>query len=189
MYEVELKVPASLDQVRERLQATDAEKTGHRRQRDVYYDAPHRDFAATDEALRVRYESDLDDESARDTTGGDTSRLTYKGPRLDAESKTRTEHETAVRDPDEIDAILARLGFEPAATVEKRREYWAFEQFTVTLDAVTDVGEFVEIEREVTDEAAIDATRESAIEVLSRLDIDAANQVQTSYLGLLLTDE
>ena len=48
MYEVEIKVPAELDGVRDRLRAVDAERIGARRQRDTYYDAPHREFAETD---------------------------------------------------------------------------------------------------------------------------------------------
>ena len=59
MYEVEIKVPAELDGVRDRLRAVDAERVGARRQRDTYYDAPHREFAETDEALRGRRETPL----------------------------------------------------------------------------------------------------------------------------------
>lgn len=193
MYEVEIKVPAELEAVRERLRRVDAERVEARRQRDVYYDAPHREFAETDEALRVRHETVRPD-GARTTTDGEkpdgeeTTRLTYKGPLLDEESKTRSEHEAGVNDPDAMAEILGGLGFEPAATVVKRREYWAFREFTVTLDDVDGVGEFVEIEREIREAEAIDATREAAVESLSRLGLDADEQVRTSYLGLLLAD-
>ena len=181
MYEVEIKIPASVDRVRERLADAGASRRGHRRQRDVYYDAPHRAFAETDEAFRIRHETDDTGESNDAST-----RLTYKGPRLDEASKTRVEHETAVAEADELSASLECLGFEPAATVEKHREYWALDGFTVTLDIVTDVGEFVEIERAVDEEAAIDETREAAVETLATLGLDVDDQVTTSYLGLLL---
>ena len=193
MYEVEIKVPAELEAVRERLRRVDAERVEARRQRDVYYDAPHREFAETDEALRVRHETVRPD-GARTATDGEnpdgdeTTRLTYKGPLLDEESKTRSEHEAGVDDPDAMAEILDGLGFEPAATVVKRREYWAFREFTVTLDDVDGVGEFVEIEREIPEAEGIDATREAAVESLSRLGLDADEQVRTSYLGLLLAD-
>ncbi|ESS03194.1 MAG: adenylate cyclase [uncultured archaeon A07HR67] len=200
MYEVEIKVPAELEAVRERLRRVDAERVGARRQRDVYYDAPHREFAETDEALRVRHETVRPDgvETAEDDEGPDgdgekpdgdeTTRLTYKGPLLDEGSKTRSEHEAGVDDPEAMAEILDGLGFEPAATVVKRREYWAFREFTVTLDDVDGVGEFVEIEREIPETETIDATREAAVESLSRLGLDADKQVRTSYLGLLLAD-
>ena len=193
MYEVEIKVPAELEAVRERLRRVDAERVGARRQRDVYYDAPHREFAETDEALRIRHETvrPSGDETATDgekPDGDETTRLTYKGPLLDGESKTRSEHEAGVDDPDALAEILDDLGFEPAATVTKRRECWAFREFTVTLDDVDGVGEFVEIEREIPETEGIDATREAAVESLSRLGLDADEQVRTSYLGLLLAD-
>jgi len=84
--------------------------------------------------------------------------------------------------------VLSGLGFEPAAVVEKRREFWSFAGFTVTLDAVDGVGEFVEIEREVDDESAIEATRDEALEALDRLGLDGDSQIRTSYLGLMLAD-
>ena len=193
MFEVEIKVPADVDAVRERLREAGAERVDARRQRDAYYDAPHRDFAETDEALRVRREAPLPDgidsraaEANDRDSPPETTKITYKGPLLDEESKTRAEHETEVADPEAAAGILSGLGFESAATVEKRREFWAYDGFTVTLDAVDGLGEFVEIERAVDDEASIEAVRDDALDALDRLGLDGAEQVRTSYLGLLL---
>jgi adenylate cyclase class 2 len=205
MFEVEIKVPASVDAVRERLHEVGAERIDARRQRDDYYDAPHRDFAETDEALRVRRETPLPEgigsgvaattsgDSATTAEGplaaGETTKMTYKGPLLDEGSKTRAEHETEVADPEAAAGILSGLGFEPAATVEKRRELWSYDGFTVTLDRVEGLGEFVEIERAVDDEAAIEAVRDDALDALGRLGLDGTEQVRTSYLGLLLAGD
>ena len=197
MYEVEIKVPADLDATRERLREVGAERVAAKRQRDTYYDAPHREFAETDEALRIRRETPLAEDggsSSEDGGGAATApdapaTVTYKGPLLDAASKTRAEHETGVDDGEELAAVLSGLGFEPAATVEKRREFWSYDGFTVTLDAVTGLDEYVEIEREVEAESEVDAARDAAVEVLDRLGLDAADQVRTSYLGLLLAGE
>lgn len=186
MYEVEIKVPADVDAVRRRLRETDAEPVDARSQRDVYYDAPHREFAETDEALRLRYESPLVGGIDSEPVEEPTTKLTYKGPLLDADSKTRSEHETVVDDGDAVEGVLAGLGFDPAATVRKRREFWTFAGFTVTLDVVEGVGEFVEIERAVDDESAIETAREEAVAALDRIGLDADTQVRTSYLGLLL---
>ncbi|SMO78841.1 class IV adenylate cyclase [Halorubrum cibi] len=190
MYEVEIKVPADLETVRDRLRELGAESVETRRQRDVYYDAPHREFAETDEALRIRRETVLDGETTdhEASSAGESVRLTYKGPLLDDDSKTRSERETGVADGEELAGVLDGLGFDAAATVEKRREYWRLDGFTVTLDDVEGVGEFVEIEREVDAEAAIDSTREAAIGTLAKLGLRADDQVRTSYLGLLLSD-
>ncbi len=175
MYEVELKVRAAHDEVRPRLDDLGADDRGKVIQEDVYYDAPHRDFAETDEALRVRTESDDD---------GTTTKLTYKGPLVDDQSKTREEAETAVADPDAARNLLAGLGFEPAATVRKERERFAHAGYTVTLDSVDGLGEFVEVETETEDD--LDGARDGAREILDTLDLDPAEQIQTSYLGLLL---
>ncbi|PSO49146.1 MAG: class IV adenylate cyclase [Actinobacteria bacterium QS_8_72_14] len=174
MYEVELKVRADHETVREGLRAAGATHRGTVTQVDTYYDAPHRDFAETDEAFRVR-------EETRD--GQTTTRLTYKGPLVEAESKTREEFETAVADPEAARGILDGLGFEPAATVEKERERFGLDGYTVTLDAVTDLGEFLEVETEAED---IEPAREGAIRLLRELGLDADDQIRTSSLGLLL---
>ena len=191
MYEVEIKVPAALATVRERLREVGAERVDARRQRDTYYDAPHREFAETDEALRVRRETPLSDgapdgEADEDEGADAAATVTYKGPLLDAASKTRAEHETGVDDGEALAAVLSGLGFEPAATVDKRREFWSYDRFTVTLDAVSGLDEYVEIERTVEAEADVDAARDAAVDALDRLGLDADEQVRTSYLGLLL---
>ena len=189
MYEVEIKIPADVDVIRRRLREAGGKPIDARSQRDVYYDAPHREFAETDEALRLRYEIGIRSGIDSEPVDEPTTKLTYKGPLLDADSKTRTEHETVVEDGDAAEGVLAGLGFEPAATVRKRREFWTLDGFTVTLDVVEDVGEFVEIERELDENGEIDAARDRAIAVLDRIGLDADDQVRTSYLGLLLASE
>jgi len=198
MFEVEIKVRADVDAVRDRLRDAGAERVDARRQRDEYYDAPYRDFAETDEALRVRRETPLPDgigsgdattDSGDSPVPSETTKITYKGPLLDEGSKTRAEHETEVSDAEAAAGVLSGLGFEPAATVVKRREFWAFDGFTVTLDVVDGLGEFVEIERSIADESAIEAVRNDALAALDRLGLDGDEQVRTSYLGLLLADE
>jgi adenylate cyclase class 2 len=179
MYEVEVKVPAALSTVADRLDELGAELTGDVVQADTYYDAPHRDFAETDEALRIRRET---------REGTTTARMTYKGPLVDSESKTREEVETGVDEGDDADAIFRNLGFEPAATVRKDRRFYSYDGYTITLDAVDDVGEFVEVETEVETESELDTAREGAYEVLRTLGLDPDDQRRTSYLGMLLDD-
>ncbi|WP_251330147.1 class IV adenylate cyclase [Haloplanus pelagicus] len=176
MYEVELKVRASHEAVRERLKTLGAERVGAVRQVDTYYDAPHRDFAETDEALRIRREA---------ADGTSETVVTYKGPLVESASKTRREVETGVADADHMDSILDALGFSPAAVVEKERERYALDGFTVTLDSVDDLGEFVEIEREASEDDR-EATREAAVARLRDLGLDPDDQLRTSYLGLLV---
>jgi adenylate cyclase class 2 len=191
MYEVELKLRAAHDVVRERLAAVGAERTGRVTQRDTYYDAPHRSFAETDEALRVRRERRVAPPEGTVRRGDwnpearEETRLTYKGPLVEAASKTREEFETAVADDEELVGALAGLGFEPAYTVEKERERFELDGYTVSLDDVTDLGEFVEVEREA-DRADVESVREGAAAVLRDLGLDPDDQIRTSYLGLLV---
>ncbi|MFB6159879.1 MAG: class IV adenylate cyclase [Haloferacaceae archaeon] len=178
MYEVELKVRADHEAVRARLERLGAERLGRVSQRDTYYDAPHREFPETDEALRIRHVAGPE---------GERAKLAYKGPLVEAASKTREEHETAVSDPDATAAALEGLGFSPAATVEKERERYRLDGYTVTLDDVDGLGEFVEVEREATEEE-VERVREGAERVLRDLGLDPAAGIRTSYLGLLLDD-
>jgi len=181
MYEVELKVRADHDAVRERLLDLDATHEGAVTQTDTYYDAPHRDFAETDEALRIR--------TIEPAEGGETSsRVTYKGPLVEAASKTREEIETAAPDPVAFEAIFEHLGFEPAATVRKERDRYAIDGYHVVLDDVDGLGEFVEVEAEA-EKAALEQVRDGAREALERLDLEPDSQLRTSYLGMLLADE
>ncbi|WP_181692516.1 class IV adenylate cyclase [Natronomonas sp. LN261] len=176
MYEVELKVRAGHDRVRERLDGIDAESMGTVTQVDTYYDHPVRAFAETDEALRIRRETDGSDEHTK---------ITYKGPLVDADSKTREELETGVNDGETMASVLESVGFDPAATVEKTRERFGYGEYVVTLDTVEGLGEFVEVETEAEE---IDPARAGAVDVLERLGLDPDEGIRTSYLGLLLDD-
>ncbi|MDH5020056.1 class IV adenylate cyclase [Halobacterium rubrum] len=201
MYEVEVKVPADHDAVRTALADAGAQRVETVAQSDTYYDAPHRDFAETDEAFRLRtvatavqgFQRSDDDLAAHvdavlsgDARAAGETRVTYKGPLVEAESKTREEFETTVGDADEMAAVLDGLGFEPAADVRKIREKHELDGFTVLLDAVEGVGDYVEIETDVETEAEVEAAREAAYEVLRDLGLDPTDQLRTSYLGLRL---
>ncbi|MFB6136629.1 MAG: class IV adenylate cyclase [Halobacteriaceae archaeon] len=177
MYEVEVKVRADHGPVREALEASGATRLGRVEQVDTYYDAPHRDFAETDEALRVRRER---------ASGEESVRLTYKGPLVEAASKTREEFETGVDDGEATAAILAALGFDAAAEVAKERTRYELDGYTVTLDRVDGLGEFVEVETAVEGEEAVEPAREGARDLLRDLGLDPGEQLRTSYLGLLL---
>jgi len=108
---------------------------------------------------------------------------------VEAESKTRREIETEVAEGEVTGDLLSALGFDPAATVRKERERFVLDGYTVTLDAVEGLDEFVEVETEVADEESVEAAREEAFEVLRALGLDPDDQIRTSYLGLLLEQD
>lgn len=172
MIEVEVKVRAQHADVERRLEDLGAERVAEKKQEDVYFAAPHRDFASTDEALRVRRED------------GDAY-VTYKGPKMDDETKTREEHETFVGDADEACALFKSLGFKEYGVVEKHRRVYEIDDATVTLDDVDGLGEFVEVEREIADDTDTEEPRAAVLGTLESLGLDPNGSVRESYLELL----
>ncbi|MDR0522636.1 MAG: class IV adenylate cyclase [Planctomycetaceae bacterium] len=80
---------------------------------DTFFRHPVRDFAETDECLRLRKRKYADRKPE--------FYLTYKGPKIDTETKTRQEIEMPVEDPQTLESILTVLGFIPAAKIAKFR--------------------------------------------------------------------
>ena len=103
MYEVELKYRvADVPEVEAALERLGASWHGTAEQVDRYFNHPSRDFAVTDEALRLR-----------STAVGVA--ITWKGPRLDATAKTRREIELPLALA-AVPAAAKALAAVPAAT-------------------------------------------------------------------------
>lgn len=142
-------------------------------QRDVYFSHPCREFARTDEALRLRVE---------ESAGSMRAELTYKGPRAaGAELKTRYEVSAHVGDPKALESLLERLGFSRLAEVVKRRESFECEGAEVSLDVVEGLGAFLEVEVRESEEAV-----GPLLELLSRLGVGVEREHRT-YLEMLLS--
>ncbi|MDD1660115.1 MAG: class IV adenylate cyclase [Methanomicrobiales archaeon] len=173
MMEIEAKIRVSaLEPVRARLRGRKARHLGVRVERDVYYNAPHRDFAATDEALRVRY-----------SEGAPV--LTYKGPKLPGEGpKAREEICVAVDQGDLMELVLERLGFPRTAQVVKERDLYQLEGATIALDTVESLGTFIEIEAPpgLSRQEAVRRIRDIAEELGVR-----GESLSVSYLEMLLS--
>lgn len=191
-FEVELKVQLeSREQaeIREKC-VSDGTLLGHHYQKDLYLDRANTknglSFTKTDEALRLRIQREL---SAENPT---QLELTYKGPRLSPESKSREEYNLVLAPTTEDDTPIAffqSLGYEVVYTVEKEREDWAFGAVVVSLDKVTDLGSFVELETIV--DSAVDV-REREEQLWLLLDqlvgqkVDRGRAISDSYLGILI---
>lgn len=122
------------DTVRARLEAAGAVLSGTRDEVDLYFNHPARDFAETDEALRIR------------SVNG-RCRLTYKGPKLSSRSKARVEHETDAGDFESIKNIMLSLGFTVSGSVEKKRSIYILNGIEICIDDVAGLGSFVELEK------------------------------------------
>jgi adenylate cyclase class 2 len=187
VYEVELKFraidPAAAE---DRLTGLGAQFGEPVAQVDRYFAHPARDFAATDEALRLR-------------SVGDEVAITWKGPRLAGGTKTRREIELPLIaiagspsgvQPATLDRwtdLLEALGFRRVLEVAKRRRpgrlVWKEADIELALDAVTGLGDFVELELIATPEQvpAAQARLESLAHALG-----CGDPEPRSYLEMLL---
>ncbi len=179
MLEIEMKFPApDFAVVVARLSELGAKPGATREEADHYFNAPHRDFAQTDEALRIR-------------RIGSTNRVTFKGPRRPGPDKTRTEIEVPLGDGDEVFADFARLleslGFRAVAVVTKRRAGYEMHRdgfdMEICLDDVAGVGRFVELEI-LASEESLEKARAVLQDVAHALKL--RDSERRSYLEMLL---
>jgi adenylate cyclase class 2 len=146
---------------------------------DQYFNAPDRDFGSTDEALRLR-------------KVGSANILTYKGPKKELSSKTRTEIEVMLAEGDDnakrCAELLSHAGFRPTRVVRKTRtKYeWDHQGFPVTasIDDVDGLGQFIELEILVS-EPDMGRARDVLLKLADSFGL--AHQERRSYLEMLLS--
>jgi len=179
MLEVEMKFPVDdFGRVERWLSQSAAGADAPRVDVDQYFNAPDRDFARTDEALRLR-------------RIGAANFVTYKGPKRDAQTKTRTEIEVALAEGDraaeDFAQLLTHLKYRPVAVVRKERRVFHLQRdgfaLEVCLDRVAELGTFVEIEI-LAPEEALEKARGVLLQVAGELGLRVSER--RSYLELLL---
>jgi adenylate cyclase, class 2 len=179
MLEVEVKFAnAHFAKLARRLNEWGAQESPARVDVDHYFNAPDRDFAVTDEALRLRHI-------------GHRYFVTYKGPKREAQTKTRIEVEVPLADDDIAAAnfglLLAYLGYRFVAVVRKTRRAFHLNRggfaLEITLDYVDGVGRFAELEIQAPEEQ-LDAAR--AVVLATAAELGLTQQERRSYLELLL---
>ena len=147
-------------------------------QADMYFNHPSRDFAVTDEALRIR-------------CVGESNFVTYKGPKLDPTTKTRRELELPIaggsQGRTEFGELLMTLGFRMVASVVKTRRPahmpWHGRDVEIVLDDVTGLGTFAELELVVPAEQMAEA-KEAILSLAIELKLGPSER--RSYLEMLL---
>jgi adenylate cyclase class 2 len=138
---------------------------------DIYYQHPSKDYSQTDELLKVR----------------NWREITYKGPKMDANCKVRSEYTWM---PEYPELLLETLGFIKLLEIHKNRITGKFSliknnqafSVTVALDKIANLGNFIEIEI-VTDKTNIS----SAIQCIEELaqEIGLHNIETKNYFELL----
>lgn len=185
MIEVEVKVRADHEKIMQTLKSRKDCSFGFVRtehQKDVYFNAPDRDFAETDEALRIR------------SVNG-AGEITYKGKRFDERSKTRPEFNSPA-DEDSMTQILLALGYRISGKVEKTRNVFTFSddagEMIFCFDRIESLGDFLEIEIDLEDGSSQKEVRkatEKIFGILAEFGIREKDSVRTSYLELVMNAE
>ncbi len=178
-FEIEIKVRvAALEPIETRLCTSGAELIADQNEHDIYFNAPQRDFAVTDEALRLRYVENQKCGKVMPPC------ITYKGPKTGREGfKAREEIIVDLSSGEEFSVILERLGFRKTADVIKHRKIYRVSGAIVTLDEIDGVGVFSEIE------ADADLGEEEAVDVINRTAAAAGitgERLMKSYLEIVL---
>jgi adenylate cyclase class 2 len=178
MIEVEVKAHVNeFSGIEKKLNEIGAKKTKIEHQKDTYFNNPaYRDFEKSDEALRIR--------NTRINNEKSEIILTYKGAKLDDASKTRKEIEVNVENSKNTCLILENLGFKPAADVEKERTTYLLGEFIISLDKVYNVGNFVEIEKDMIEGEDFKEALDKIFEIYKKLGIEEGFE-RRSYLELM----
>ena len=176
-YEIELKYAVSdMTQLLAKLKQFGLQFGEAVEEHDMFYQHPAKDFAATDECLRIRRRA------------GEYT-ITYKGPKVDRETKTRLEIELYLTDNVtgalQWDRLLQALEFQPVAELTKTRrsaEWVDREQkFALSLDYINGLGDFIELET-FADEAQLDEARRRIQSLAAMLELK--EPITASYLEL-----
>ena len=133
--EVEIKAncfESTFSKIRDKLLKMKAEKKKERKQIDQYYNLPHMDLKGTNKYIRLRKE-------------GKKAVFEYHvnlGKGLTKEEKSN------IGDIKSFEKMLTEFGFRKLGKIEKIREVYHFDKFTIFLDKVTGVGVFISINTE-----------------------------------------
>ena len=149
---------------------------------DAFFQHPCRNFVQTDECLRLRNRCFAD--------GTSTYFLTYKGPKIDASTKTRQEIEMPITEPENLENILAALGFCKAASVRKFRRRMALtvkhRNVDIVFDTLPDLPEssrfFIEMET-IASHEEIEESRSLILGIAKQLGL--SEPIRDSYLKLV----
>lgn len=142
-------------------------------QRDHYFNHPCRNFQKTDEVLRIR-------------EIGKEYYLTYKGEKLDNDSKTRKEVEVQIPTFVEMEQIITSLGFIKVLIVIKERRTYSLDNITINLDQVESLGFFIELEIIANNDHDIEDAKNRIFILVDKMGIQLNKQIRKSYLELLL---
>lgn len=167
--EIEVKLRMdNLNEARRRLGELNALCKGLTRETNLFFDRPDRSLLERNSGLRVRMER-RDDGSAKGL-------LTYKGPPGETGLHSREAFDVYCDPPEQVEPLLAALGFVRTLSYDKRRESWEYRECKVELDELPRLGTFLEIEG---------PTEEAVRNVQKELGLEAAPAMRESYVAMV----
>jgi len=192
MYEIETKIKiVDIDLLKKKLKELKAKKSDILDQVDTYYNYPveSRDFSKTDEALRLRKTIESDPKTLKKLE--EVVDLTYKGPNLDKEIKTRIEHVCHVIEAEKIKEILKALSFKEIISINKHREAYDLDyngnKIEVLIDTIEYLpGSFFEAEILVKDEKLIDTYKNVLFSFIQECGYSKKDILSKTYLEMVL---
>ncbi len=186
-FEVEVKIAIKdPKEIEKNLIEIGGVRTNRETQTDIYFNHPCKSFEDTDEALRLRNREKIPISNQAGNLPATKIELTYKGPKLDTTTKTRFELSVGIRDIESMRAILTHLGFQEVATIVKDRTFFLIEDKIISIDNVSHVGVFLEVEAVVSSQDLIPTTRESILSFIERIGLKRKDSIRESYLELFL---
>lgn len=188
IFEVEVKLPLhDVKAIESVLTDLGAKRTNSEKQIDVYLDHPCKSFGETDEALRLRTRKNIvvDSSDAHDIPDTEIE-MTYKGPKIDATTKTRIELSVGVDNLEVAKALLLNLGFKDVATITKNRIFYIHKGITVSIDDIQDIGTYLELERVVNSEELIHDARKEIFQLIESMGLNPNDSIRESYLEIYL---
>jgi len=171
--EVKFRIECSeLDFVEKKLKSLSFSYVEEKVEEDLYFNSPVRDFKKSDEALRLR----------KDNSG---VKLTYKGKKIDSETKTREEITVGVDDFERAKELLQRLGFYPVRKIRKKRKIYERNGIFACVDAVDGLGCFLELEIDLESSQVnkVDEAKNELMGIARKIGVEES--ITKSYLEMI----
>ena len=146
---------------------------------DTYFDNAEGYVRSHDSALRIRVTKESD-------VNNTIVEINFKGAKYDNRTMTRPEFETTVADPVIIEKILNSIGyFGVDPKVNKSRVVYSLDDITACLDTVDGLGDYLELEILVENEAEKDNALNRINSILNKIGYSIDDSTTTSYLSAL----
>jgi len=167
---MEIEIKATFDNkenIKNALKSLGAQEEKTKHQIDEYYNHPSRDTRKTKEYIRLRFKPE-------DTKGI----FAYHVNIADGVTK---EYEVPVENLPVFHDILKGLNFPLLGVIDKKRETFKLGEFSITIDEVKDIGNFIEIETDG-EESEIAEKKAKCLEMLKKIGLSEKNLCNNVWL-------